>query len=93
MSKKTNYSVQRYTASHFNEWNAFVKTAKNATFLFDRNFMDYHSDRFEDYSLLVFKEDKLFSLLPANLKENRLISHQGLTYGSFILQENTKAGS
>ncbi|WP_415375272.1 GNAT family N-acetyltransferase [Patiriisocius sp. Uisw_017] len=90
MSKKTNYSVQRYTTSHFNEWNAFVKTAKNATFLFDRNFMDYHSDRFEDYSLLVFKGDVLFSLLPANVKEERIISHQGLTYGSFILKENAK---
>lgn len=50
--------------------------------------MEYHSDRFEDYSLLIFKEDKLFAILPAHVKENRVYSHNGLTYGGFTLSEN-----
>jgi hypothetical protein len=30
--------------------------------------MDYHSEKFSDYSLLIYKGEKLISLLPANLK-------------------------
>ncbi|MCW5520701.1 GNAT family N-acetyltransferase [Aureitalea sp. L0-47] len=52
--------------------------------------MEYHSDRFEDFSLLVFKEGKLFAVLPANKKGSRVHSHQGLTYGGFVLSEKAK---
>jgi hypothetical protein len=52
--------------------------------------MDYHSDRFKDFSLMIFKDDELYALLPANRKDEVLYSHQGLTYGSFILQESAK---
>lgn len=52
--------------------------------------MDYHQDRFEDFSLMVFKNDKLLALLPANKVKDALYSHQGLTYGSFVLSESTK---
>ena len=47
--------------------------------------MEYHQDRFEDFSLLVFKEEELIALLPANKVGNELFSHQGLTFGSLIL--------
>ncbi|GAA3569899.1 hypothetical protein GCM10022395_19420 [Snuella lapsa] len=47
--------------------------------------MEYHSDRFEDYSLLVYKKEKLVALLPANKEGNTVYSHQGLTYGGLIL--------
>ena len=56
-----NYTVKRYEPKYFEEWNAFISTAKNATFLFNRDFMEYHSDRFEDFSLLIFDQDKLVS--------------------------------
>jgi DNA-binding response OmpR family regulator len=45
-------SVERYTASRKREWDTFVSTAKNATFLFFRDYMDYHRDRFTDHSLM-----------------------------------------
>ncbi|MFI0492336.1 MAG: GNAT family N-acetyltransferase, partial [Flavobacterium sp.] len=45
-----NYSVKRYQESDYKNWNAFIGKAKNATFLFHRDFMDYHKDRFQDYS-------------------------------------------
>lgn len=84
------YKIIRYQPEYKNQWDDFVRTSKNATFLFYRDFMEYHSDRFEDYSLMVFKEDTLFALLPANKKGNTVYSHQGLTYGSFILSEKAK---
>lgn len=56
----------------------------NSTFLFDRDFMDYHSNRFKDHSLLIFRNNNLIGLLPAHHSENVLFSHQGLTYGGII---------
>ena len=47
--------------------------------------MEYHSDRFDDFSLMVFKDEKLIALLPANKKGDMLFSHKGLSYGGFIV--------
>lgn len=52
--------------------------------------MDYHSDRFQDYSLMVFDENKLVAVLPANRVEDALFSHQGLTYGGLVLGQKAK---
>ena len=85
-----NYTVKRYQANNFSDWNAFISTAKNATFLFHRNFMEYHSDRFDDFSLMVYDEDKLVAVLPANRVNSTVYSHQGLTYGGLVLPLNSK---
>lgn len=87
-----NYSVRLYTSEDYVIWNNFVSTAKNATFLFHRDFMEYHSDRFQDFSLLVFEEDKLVSILPANKVGDTVFSHQGLTYGGFVFDNKIKLG-
>lgn len=73
-------------------WNNFNKNAKNGLFMFDRGYMDYHSDRFEDHSLMFYDDEKLIALLPCNLSQNILYSHQGLTFGGFIVDENMKQG-
>ncbi|WAC03350.1 GNAT family N-acetyltransferase [Lacinutrix neustonica] len=52
--------------------------------------MEYHSDRFQDHSLLVFKADELVAVLPANKVGTLLYSHQGLTYGGLLLGEALK---
>ena len=82
--------VVRYTTKDHDAWNRFNSEAKNPLFMFDRNYMDYHSDRFKDYSLMIYDEDKLIALLPMNEKENVLYSHGGLTYGGFITDNNMK---
>ena len=87
-----NYSVRLYTSEYYAIWNNFVSTAKNATFLFHRDFMGYHSNRFQDFSLLVFEEDKLVSVLPANRVGDTVFSHQGLTYGGFVFDDKIKLG-
>jgi hypothetical protein len=88
-----NYTVRRYQESDYLYWNTFIGQAKNATFLFHRDFMDYHKDRFEDYSLMVFEAEKLVAVLPANRVENVVYSHQGLTYGGLVYQEKLKLAS
>ena len=52
--------------------------------------MEYHSDRFEDFSLMIFQEDKLVCVLPANRAGATIYSHQGLTYGGLVFQTNIK---
>lgn len=84
------YSVVKYSSLYFDVWNGFLSNSKNATFLFHRDFMEYHADRFEDFSLMVFKNKKLVALLPANKTDNVVYSHQGLTYGGLVLKKETK---
>ncbi|WP_171032461.1 GNAT family N-acetyltransferase [Winogradskyella algicola] len=79
-----NFKVLQYKPSHKNDWDRFTLGSNQQTFLFLRDFMDYHSDRFQDYSLMLFKDDELIALLPANKDKNTVYSHQGLTYGSLI---------
>lgn len=88
--KLKNYTVKRYESYYYSEWNAFISTAKNATFLFNRDFMEYHSDRFEDFSLLIYDQEKLVAVLPANRVGVTVFSHQGLTYGGLVLPLNSK---
>lgn len=85
------FEIRRYTADKAEEWNRFVATSKNATFLFDRRYMDYHQARFDDYSLMIYKDGRLHALLPANRKDNCIISHQGLTYGGLLMNEHNTA--
>ena len=73
------------------EWNLFVAASKNGTFLFDRRFMDYHADRFCDHSLLVYRDQRLYALLPANQKDDTLVSHGGLTYGGLVTDSRCSA--
>jgi len=82
--------IRRYESKDKHLWNEFIASAKNATFLFNRDFMDYHKERFEDYSLLCFKKGSLVAVFPANHSEEKLYSHQGLTYGGLIIHSKTK---
>ena len=83
--------IRRYTADAANEWNNFVAQSKNGTFLFDRRYMDYHADRFSDYSLMVYLNQTPYALLPANIKDDVLVSHGGLTYGGLVMTPQCSA--
>lgn len=81
--------VEVYSKEYKEVWDNFVHNSKNGTFLFLRDFMEYHSDRFNDFSLLFYKEEKLIALLPGNLKDGIYYSHQGLSYGGLIMNTST----
>ena len=74
-------------------WNKLVRESKNGTFLIDRNFLEYHQDRFQDCSLIFLEKNKILGVLPANWDEGNktVYSHQGLTYGGLILRTDIKA--
>lgn len=80
-----NFIIQRYSATHKQAWDDFVSKAEVHSVLFYRDFIEYHSDRFEDYSLMIFQENKLVAIFPANICANgELHTHQGLSYGGII---------
>ncbi len=87
-------NVLPYNQTMANEWDSFVRKSKNGTFLFCRGFMDYHSDRFMDASLVFMdKKNRICGLLPANVKDNTIYSHGGLTYGGFVLDDKSVQSS
>lgn len=82
------YLIRKYTSADYSIWNDFINQAKNATFLFHRDFMEYHHDRFEDYSLIVEDEKGWLAVLPANRVGMEVFSHQGLTYGGLVFKDD-----
>lgn len=78
-------NIVRYNPEYKKNWDDLVSRSKNGVFLFYRDYMEYHSDRFNDYSLLFFRDgDGLIALMPANIKDDTLYSHGGLTFGGII---------
>jgi len=81
-------SATRYSTEMQLQWDQFVVSARNSTLLHLRSYMDYHSDRFEDLSLVFMDEhNKIVALFPAcrSMKDNSVVvSHEGLTYGGFV---------
>ncbi len=76
--------IKKYTSDDKEQWDNFVKQSKNGLFLFLRDYMEYHSDRFKDYSLIFYWKNKLIGLMPANIENNTIASHNGLTFGGII---------
>ena len=66
-------------------WDEFVRLSRNGTFLHQRGYMDYHSDRFKDCSLIALNDDKWCAVLPACIDGDTFYSHRGLTYGGWLL--------
>ena len=82
--------VIRYEDKHKPLWDEFITNSKNGTFLFYRDYMEYHSDRFTDFSLMFFDDNRLIAVMPANIKDDILFSHGGLTFGGIISDRRMK---
>lgn len=85
------YEIIRYDPSAAALWNDFVAHSKNGTFLLDRRYMDYHADRFDDASLMVYDKGRLMALLPGHRRGSTFCSHDGLTYGGLVVDEKATA--
>ncbi len=81
----TDWSIRRYRPEDADLWDRLVAMSRQGTMLHMRGYMDYHSDRFCDCSLIAFKKGKPTALLAANLRQDgTLSSHGGLTYGGWL---------
>lgn len=80
---ENNIRITQYQLTYRNDWNKFLKSA-DSSFLFLREFMEYHAHKFEDFSLLIFNQEDLIAICPAHKEDDILKSHWGLTYGGVI---------
>lgn len=76
--------VDKYDSRKKTVWDRFIADSKNGFFLFYRNYMEYHADRFTDFSLMFYDDERLIGVLPATLKAKTVISHGGLTFGGIV---------
>lgn len=83
-------SVREYTKNDKQIWDEFIDNSKNGTFMLKRDYMDYHSDRFKDFSLMFYEDEKLVAVMPASLHGDEVRSHGGLTYGGIISDVSMK---
>ncbi len=86
--------ISPYKSTDKDLWDQFVEGSKNGTFLFLRDYMDYHKDRFSDSSLFIRNAKNIpIALFPANYVESEklVVSHGGLTYGSLLLSYEATA--
>ncbi len=85
--------AHRFSGAEAGAWNSFIPRARNGHFIFDRRYMDYHNDRFDDFSLMFHKNEQLVALLPANKVGNTVVSHGGLTFGGFLIGDDVRAAT
>lgn len=81
--------VERYQPGHAAAWDALVAASTNGPFLFGRSYLDYHQDRFEDCSWLVWQGPRLRALFVAGrarsgIEPATLVAHPGLAYGGLV---------
>lgn len=76
--------IKKYQQEDKALWNEFVLIHSDL-FFFQRDFMEYHQDRFDDHSLMIYgKDHDLIAVLPATAKNSTLNCHGGLTFGFLV---------
>jgi hypothetical protein len=86
------FSVKRYGAGLKEDWAHVLADARNGIFIFDRKFVEYHGDRFTDFSVIAYLDDKPVALMPASidLVLAHVSSHAGLTFGGVVLKRELR---
>jgi len=87
------FEVRPYHADDAAAWDAVVARSRNGNFLHRRGYMDYHADRFVDSSLVVTRGRSIVGVFPANIRDDVVTSHGGLTYGGLIATHELRAES
>jgi len=85
--------VKNYSKELENEWEEFVDSSVNGTFMQERKFIGYHpSGRFSDHSLIFMEDKKIIAVLPAAVVQQEdkciLVSHPGASHGGLIIKSS-----
>jgi hypothetical protein len=80
----TELTVSRYTPDLRASWDAIVRRSKNGDFLHCRDYIEYHAHRFDEASLLFWRDRKAIAVFPCNREGDKIVSHGGLTYAGLI---------
>jgi hypothetical protein len=78
------FEIVPFTHELHAEWDTIVAKSKQGSFLHKVDYFTYHQDRFDDCSLVIYKKGKAVAIFPANIINNDVYSHSGLTYAGLI---------
>lgn len=87
------FTLRPYLPADAAAWDALVGRSRNGNLLHRRGYMDYHADRFVDSSLVIERHGQLAAVFPANIKNQTVTSHGGLTYAGLITGRALRAES
>jgi hypothetical protein len=85
------WRVSGYRSEHAAAWDHLVRHARNGVFLFERSYLGYHADRFEEASMMLWRDDELRAVLPAHRQGSDIVSHGGLSFGGLVLHASAGA--
>lgn len=85
--------VKNYSKELENQWEEFVDSSVNGTFMQERKFLGYHpSGRFSDHSLIFMDDKRIIAVLPAAVVQQEdkriLVSHPGASHGGLIIKSS-----
>ena len=79
-------SIIPYTPDDSKCWDDVVTRSRNGIFQHYRAYMDYHSDRFTDCSIMAAdSHGRIIAVLPANAEGTTVFSHHGLSFGGWLM--------
>ena len=67
------------------EWNNLIFYENQQSLFLSKKFLNYHpKDRFNEFNIFIFENNKLFLIIPGVRNDEEIFSHNGSTYGGFI---------
>lgn len=83
MNDRVNIRVERYAPQVMAAWGQVLRDSRNGIFQFERDFIEYHGERFVDMSAVAYIDARPVAIIPAAFdpQTSRVSSHPGLTFG------------
>lgn len=87
-------TIRRYSPELAGDWAAVLERARNGIFQYERGYIEYHGERFNEMSVLAYLDDRPVALMPAaiDVGDSKIISHPGLTFGGVVFDEELRGG-
>ena len=83
----TTLKVIPYSSDYRRVWDQLIDQAANAAVIHYRAYLEYHLHRFAEVSALVFHQDELIAVFPAESGHDQVYSYRGLTFAGLILRK------
>ena len=86
--------IMEYNSCLKDKWDEFILSSSvNGTFLQTKNFLDYHNNRFEDCSLIIYKgNNTIVAVIPACIVHDSgskvFNAHYCSTFGGIVIAED-----
>ena len=87
------FNVRPYCQTLRADWSTLLANSRNGTFLFERDYMEYHADRFKDASCIVYDGDHPAAIFVASMHDEgrTILAHGGLTFGGLVVGRNVRS--